>query len=176
MFPDWLRLPMVVLATAATVIASQAVITGAYSLSRQAVQLGLLPRLEFRHTSESQFGQIYVPRVNAFLLVSVLLRRRPLPLLRRSRRRLRHRRHRHDGGDDDARLHRGLAGVEVERALARLRWCCRSSSSMSTFLAANLLKILHGGWFPLLLGIALMIGHADLAARQPHPLREDPPP
>jgi KUP system potassium uptake protein len=73
MFPDWLQLPMVVLATAATVIASQAVITGAYSLSRQAVQLGLLPRLEIRHTSESQFGQIYVPRVNAFLLVSVLL-------------------------------------------------------------------------------------------------------
>ena len=53
MFPDWARLPMVVLATAATVIASQAVITGAYSLSRQAIQLGLLPRLEIRHTSES---------------------------------------------------------------------------------------------------------------------------
>ena len=54
--PDWALLPMVVLATAATVIASQAVITGAYSLTRQAIQLGLLPRLEIRHTSETQVG------------------------------------------------------------------------------------------------------------------------
>ena len=64
---------MVVLATAATVIASQAVITGAYSLTRQAIQLGLLPRLEIRHTSESLFGQIYMPRVNTLLLIGVLL-------------------------------------------------------------------------------------------------------
>ena len=58
---------MVGLATAATVIASQAVITGAYSMTRQAIQLGLLPRLEIRHTSEAQFGQIYIPRVNLLL-------------------------------------------------------------------------------------------------------------
>ena len=64
---------MVVLATAATVIASQAVITGAYSLTQQAIQLGLLPRLEIRHTSESLFGQIYMPRVNTLLLIGVLL-------------------------------------------------------------------------------------------------------
>ena len=64
LYPDWALLPMVVLATAATVIASQAVITGAYSLTRQAIQLGLLPRLEIRHTSEAQAGQIYMPRVN----------------------------------------------------------------------------------------------------------------
>ena len=62
-----------VLATAATVIASQAVITGAYSLTRQAIQLGLLPRLEIRHTSEALFGQIYMPRVNTLLLIGVLL-------------------------------------------------------------------------------------------------------
>ena len=61
------------LATAATVIASQAVITGAYSLTQQAIQLGLLPRLEIRHTSETQLGQIYMPRVNTLLLVGVLL-------------------------------------------------------------------------------------------------------
>ena len=73
MFPDWALLPMVVLATAATVIASQAVITGAYSLTRQAIQLGLLPRLEIRHTSEAQAGQIYMPRVNMLLLLGVLL-------------------------------------------------------------------------------------------------------
>src|SRR5215468_2737046 len=64
---------LIVLATAATIIASQAVITGAYSLTRQAVALGLLPRLEIRHTSEVHSGQIYVPRVNAALLIGVLL-------------------------------------------------------------------------------------------------------
>jgi KUP system potassium uptake protein len=64
---------MVGLATAATIIASQAVITGAYSLTRQATQLGLLPRLEIRHTSDALFGQIYMPRVNWLLLIGVLL-------------------------------------------------------------------------------------------------------
>ncbi len=73
MYPDWALLPMVVLATAATVIASQAVITGAYSLTQQAIQLGLLPRFEIRHTSATQVGQIYLPRVNALLLAGVLL-------------------------------------------------------------------------------------------------------
>jgi len=71
--PETLLLPMVVLATAATVIASQAVITGAYSLVRQAIQLGLLPRLAIQHTSASQAGQIYIPRVTGALLVGVLL-------------------------------------------------------------------------------------------------------
>src|SRR5712691_5123675 len=71
--PDTLLLPMVVLATAATVIASQAVITGAYSLVNQAIHLGLLPRLAILHTSASQAGQIYIPRVTAALLVGVLL-------------------------------------------------------------------------------------------------------
>ena len=68
-----LLLPMVVLATAATVIASQAVITGAYSLVHQAIQLGLLPRLAILHTSASQAGQIYIPRVTGALLIGVLL-------------------------------------------------------------------------------------------------------
>src|ERR1700761_4014065 len=71
MFPDWALLPMVSLATVATVIASQAVITGAYSLTRQAIQLGLLPRFEVRHTSEAHSGQIYIPRINMLLLVAV---------------------------------------------------------------------------------------------------------
>jgi K+ transporter len=64
---------MVALATLATVIASQAVITGAYSLTRQAIQLGLLPRFEIRHTSESHSGQIYIPRINMLLFISVIL-------------------------------------------------------------------------------------------------------
>ncbi|BBD38669.1 potassium transporter Kup [Aminobacter sp. Y103A] len=69
----WMLIPMVVLATAATVIASQAVITGAYSLTRQAVQLNMLPRLEIQHTSETTLGQIYMPRVNLILALVVML-------------------------------------------------------------------------------------------------------
>ncbi len=156
MFPDWLQLPIVVLATAATVIASQAVITGAYSLSRQAVQLGLLPRLEIRHTSESQFGQIYVPRVNAFLLVSVLL---VTGLFRSS-------------GALAGAYGIAVTGTMVVTTLLAFivvwrvwRWHIVTAIAVvfpllvldSTFLAANLLKILHGGWFPLLAGGALML-------------------
>ena len=155
MFADWLRLPMVVLATAATVIASQAVITGAYSLSRQAVQLGLLPRLEIRHTSESQFGQYYVPRVNAFLLVAVLL----VAAVFRS-----------SGGLAGAYGIAVTGTMVVTTMLAFIvvwrvwKWNVVWAAALvlpllfidSTFLAANLLKILHGGWFPVLLGIALM--------------------
>ena len=70
--PDWGRLPMVLLATAATVIASQAVITGAFSVASQAAQLGYLPRLRIQHTSAETIGQIYVPWINWLLMVSVL--------------------------------------------------------------------------------------------------------
>ena len=156
MFPDWLRLPMVVLATAATVIASQAVITGAYSLSRQAVQLGLLPRLEIRHTSESQSGQIYVPRVNAFLLVSACCC--SSGLFRSS-------------GALAGAYGIAVTGTMVVTAMLAFivvwrvwHWNIFTAIIVvvplllidSTFLAANLLKIVHGGWFPLLLGVALM--------------------
>ena len=72
LYPDWALLPMVALATAATIIASQAVITGAFSLTQQAIQLGLLPRMEIRRTSETEKGQIYIPRVNWLLLIAVL--------------------------------------------------------------------------------------------------------
>jgi KUP system potassium uptake protein len=71
--PESMLLPLVALATAATIIASQAVITGAYSITQQAIQLGLLPRFEIRHTSAAHYGQIYIPRVNLLLLVGVLL-------------------------------------------------------------------------------------------------------
>ncbi len=71
--PESMLLPLVALATAATAIASQAVITGAYSLTQQAIQLGLLPRFEIRHTSAQQYGQVYMPRVNVTLLIGVLL-------------------------------------------------------------------------------------------------------
>lgn len=73
MAPEWARLPLVILATMATVIASQAVISGAYSVTRQAVQLGFLPRLKILHTSETASGQIYIPAVNWALLALVLI-------------------------------------------------------------------------------------------------------
>ena len=72
MAPAWALLPLVILAMAATVIASQAVISGAFSMMQQAVQMGLLPRLEIRHTSDTQLGQIYLPKVNMILMIGVL--------------------------------------------------------------------------------------------------------
>ena len=71
-YPDWALYPMIVLATAATVIASQATISGAYSLTRQAIQLGYLPRFKIQHTSEREMGQVYVPALNWLLLAAVL--------------------------------------------------------------------------------------------------------
>ncbi len=73
LYPEWALMPMVILATCATVFASQAVITGAYSIASQAVQLGLLPRFSIRHTSETVAGQIYLPRVNWLLMVAVVI-------------------------------------------------------------------------------------------------------
>jgi len=71
--PEWMRLPLVILATAATIIASQAMISGAYSIARQCVQLGFMPRLVVRHTSETEEGQIYMPQVNFALLLGVVI-------------------------------------------------------------------------------------------------------
>ncbi len=73
MAPAWAHYPMIILATLATIIASQAVISGVFSMTRQAVQLGQLPRMEIRHTSMTDYGQIYVPRMNAILLIGVVL-------------------------------------------------------------------------------------------------------
>jgi KUP system potassium uptake protein len=71
--PEWFRLPLVVLATAATIIASQAMISGAFSIARQCVQLGFIPRVEVRHTSETEQGQIYLPQVNTAMLIGVVI-------------------------------------------------------------------------------------------------------
>ena len=71
--PEWFRLPLVVLATLATIIASQAMISGAFSIARQCVQLGFLPRLQVVHTSETEQGQIYMPQVNMMLLIGVVI-------------------------------------------------------------------------------------------------------
>src|SRR4030081_2504576 len=155
MFPDWALLPMVALATLATVIASQAVITGAYSLTRQAIQLGLLPRFEIRHTSESHSGQIYIPRINLLLLVAVML----LVLMFRSSSALASA---YGISVTGTMVVTGMMGFVV---IWRVwRWSPFAAAALIapfllldlTFLAANLLKVFEGGWVPLLLGGSAM--------------------
>ncbi|SDX85137.1 KUP system potassium uptake protein [Modestobacter sp. DSM 44400] len=154
LYPSWAQLPMVLLATAATVIASQAVISGAFSLSRQAVQLGLLPPVTVRQTSKEEAGQIYLPGVNAALFVGVLV----VMLTFRSAERL-----------------ATAYGVSVTGALvidtvlllvvARVLWewqpwklalaAVAFGLVELTFLSANLSKVAHGGWLPLLIAVVV---------------------
>jgi KUP system potassium uptake protein len=156
MVPEILVLPLVVLATAATVIASQAVITGAYSLTRQAVQLGLLPRFEVRYTSETHAGQIYLPRVNRLLLVGVLL----LVLLFRTSSNLASA---YGIAVSTTMVADGIMGFVVIWKL----WNWRAATAAAlivpfvvvdmTFFSANLLKLLEGAWVPLLFGLTMVI-------------------
>ncbi|WP_426434401.1 potassium transporter Kup [Bradyrhizobium genosp. P] len=156
MFPDWALIPMVALATLATVIASQAVITGAYSLTRQAIQLGLLPRFEIRHTSEAHSGQIYIPRVNRLLFIAVIL----LVLMFRSSSAL------------ASAYGISVTGTMVVTAMMGFvviwrvwRWSPFAAAALIapflfldlTFLAANLLKVWEGGWVPLALGAVMIV-------------------
>ena len=156
LYPDWALIPMVVLATVATVIASQAVITGAYSLTSQAIQLGLLPRFEVRHTSAHQAGQIYMPRVNGLLLVGVLL----LVALFRSSSAL------------ASAYGIAVTGTMVVTCMMAFiviwrmwRWSPFAAAALMvpfllidlTFLSANLLKVVEGGWVPLALGGFVML-------------------
>src|SRR6201999_70973 len=155
MYPEWALVPMVVLATAATVIASQAVITGAYSLTQQAIQLGLLPRLEIRHTSETLVGQIYMPRVNTLLLLGVLL----LVALFRSSSALASA---YGIAVTGTMVVTGLMAVVV--IFKGWRWPLWGAVALiapfllidATFLGANLLKVAEGGWMPLVLGGLVM--------------------
>jgi KUP system potassium uptake protein len=170
MYPAWALWPIVLLSTAATVIASQAVITGAYSITQQAVQLGLLPRFGIRHTSEEMAGQIYLPRVNWLLLIAVLL----LVIIFKSS--------------------SGLAaayGVAVTATMIttslmaffvfwkKWNWPMWQAAALiiplllieQVFFAANVIKILEGAWVPLAIAICLMLvmltwvkGSAALAA------------
>ncbi|OYX76039.1 MAG: potassium transporter Kup, partial [Bradyrhizobium sp. 35-63-5] len=156
MFPDWALVPMVILATIATVIASQAVITGAYSLTRQAIQLGLLPRFEVRHTSESHAGQIFIPRINRMLFIAVVL----LVALFRSSSAL------------ASAYGISVTGTMVVTAMMGFvviwkvwKWHPLAAAALIapfllldlTFLAANLLKVVEGGWVPLALGACVML-------------------
>lgn len=151
--PEWARIPMQLLATAATIIASQAVITGAFSVASQAAQLGYLPRLRIEHTSASAIGQIYVPWINGFLMVAVLI----LVFAFRSSAALAY-----------------AYGMAVTGTIAitttlffyyahtRWRWRLWLVISLGglllvvdlMFLGANLSKLVHGAWLPLLIGVA----------------------
>jgi KUP system potassium uptake protein len=149
MAPSWARYPLVALATIATVIASQAVISGAFSLARQAIQLGYLPRMEIVHTSQAEIGQVYMPKVNWALMVATIA----LVI----------------GFRNSTNL-AGAYGVAVSTTMiittilayvvARelLGWSVALAGTITAgflicdiaFLAANLFKIADGGWFPLL--------------------------
>jgi KUP system potassium uptake protein len=152
--PAWARVPLLLLATAATVIASQAVITGAYSVTSQAAQLGYLPRLRIAHTSESSIGQIYVPWINWTLMVSVLT----LVFAFRSSAAL--------------AFAYGMAvtgTITIMTLLfffvARQRWGAPTWLMVTgasilllvdlLFLAANLTKLIHGAWLPLLIALTV---------------------
>jgi KUP system potassium uptake protein len=156
MVPEILLLPLIVLATAATVIASQAVITGAYSLVRQAIQLGLLPRLAIVHTSAEYSGQIYLPRVNTALLIGVMLL---VGLFHTS---------------NALASAYGIAvatTMVVDGVLGFIviwkiwQWpAWRAALLMvplvvvdAMFFSANLLKLLEGAWVPLLFGISMVM-------------------
>jgi KUP system potassium uptake protein len=155
LFPDWALYPMVALATMATVIASQAVITGAYSITRQAMQLGFLPRMEVRHTSESQVGQIYMPRVNWLLLVGVLL----LVFMFRSSSELASA---YVLAVATTEWAAGLLGFIVIWKLWRwkLIWVIALMAPLifvdTAFVMASTLKLASGAWLPVLVGMMLV--------------------
>lgn len=155
LFPSWALLPVVVLATCATIIASQAVITGAYSLTKQAIQLKLLPRMRMQHTSDTQEGQIYMPGVNVLLLLGVLA----LVLA--------------FGSSSKLANAYGIAvtGTMVATALLALivvhkhwNWPLPAAVALITpfllidlvFLGANLVKVLEGGYVPLIIAVLVV--------------------
>ena len=151
MAPDWALVPLVALATAATVIASQALITGAFSVTKQVIQLGYLPRLNIQHTSVRETGQIYMPFVNWVLFVAIVL---AVVLFRSS---------------SNLAAAYGIA-VTLDMLITtiltffviRYSWkyplalCIGATGTFFvidlTFFASNMLKLFHGGWFPLLIG------------------------
>jgi KUP system potassium uptake protein len=151
-----LRLPLVILATAATVIASQAVISGAFSLTQQAIQLGLLPRMEIRRTSETQAGQIYMPQVNWMLMVGVLA----LTLAFGSSTRLAAA----YGISITAEMLMStcMMFIVIWKLWNRPMWLALSivipfAIIEAIFLASNLQRVLSGGFVPILLAIGLLI-------------------
>jgi KUP system potassium uptake protein len=156
MAPHAIYWPVLILATAAAVIASQAVITGAFSLTRQAVQLGLLPRIEIRRTSETQSGQIFVPAVNGMMMVGVLLL---LGLFQSSHRLAAA----YGAAVTGTMFISTLLAWVVVRHLWKWSWPRAAILLVPiclvdcVFLSSNLLKIADGAWLPLVFGAGLVI-------------------
>jgi KUP system potassium uptake protein len=154
MAPQALRLPLVLLAGAATVIASQAVITGAFSLTQQAIQLGLLPRLDVRRTSETQSGQIFVPQLNTMLLIGVLT----VMITFQTSSALAH-------AYGLAVTGTMIVTTMMAYIVMRRLWKWRLPAALAflipfmaldlAFLSANALRFFTGGWLPVLIGAAL---------------------
>ena len=157
MFPQWALVPMVLLATIATVIASQAVISGAFSMTKQAIQLGFLPRMRITHTSAKEVGQIYVPAVNTALLIAVIA----AVVGFRSSTAL---------GAAYGIAVTGTMMITTFLTFYVLRYAWKFSLWPAllatgffflidlTFFSANLLKIVDGGWFPLAIGAIAFVG------------------
>lgn len=154
--PEWALFPLIILATMATVIASQAVITGAFSVSRQALQLGYLPRMHIQHTSESEQGQVYMPRVNWGLMVAVMALVIGF------------------GSSGDLAAAYGIAvtgDMVITTLLAAVvfkeiwRWSKLKTGLLITlflvvdlaFFGANILKVPDGGWVPLVIGVIIFV-------------------
>ena len=156
MFPDWALIPMVILATLATVIASQAVISGAYSLTQQAFLLGYIPRVRIQHTSETERGQIYLPGLNTLLLVAIIF----LVLTFRSSSAL-------ASAYGIAVTGTMLMTTILFTVVARQAWGWPRHRLIPLillflvvdcgFLGANLLKFMEGGWVPVLFGLVVFI-------------------
>ncbi|OWY38250.1 potassium transporter Kup [Xenophilus sp. AP218F] len=152
--PEWALLPMIVLATLATVIASQAVISGAYSLTRQAILLGYCPRLEVRHTSEKEIGQIYMPFINWALLISVIV----VILTFKTSSSL-------AAAYGIAVTGTMLITTVLFFVVARVNWRWPLPLALgitvffgaidTAFFAANIHKVADGGWLPLVMGMAI---------------------
>jgi KUP system potassium uptake protein len=154
MFPAWALIPVVLLATLATVIASQAVISGAYSLTQQAFQLGYLPRMRIQHTSETERGQIYLPGLNTLLLLAIII----LVLSFGSSSAL-------ASAYGIAVTGTMLMTTVLFYVIARHAWQWRLGQVAplvalfvlidGSFLGANLMKFVEGGWLPVLLGVVV---------------------
>jgi KUP system potassium uptake protein len=156
MVPEVLRIPMIILATAATIIASQAVISGAYSMSNSAMQMGLLPRLAVRRTSETEAGQIYMPTVNLMLMLGVILL---VGIFK------------NEAALQDAYGLAVTGTMSVTTALTAVvvrklwKWSLLRTALVVAplltadlaFYSANLLKLLTGGWVPLVIGATVAI-------------------
>lgn len=156
LIPEWSRVPMIVLATCATLIASQAVISGAFSVTRQVVQLGFLPRMDVKHTSAETIGQVYLPAVNWTLfvfVVGVVLSFGSSSQLATA----------YGIAVTGTLLIDSILFLAVARVLWRKpRWMIAAGiigfvAADLLFLAANLPKVTHGGWFPLLVGAVVLL-------------------